>query len=160
MIKEEIRKETEKPVVVDKSIRRGIGLGIQTGALMGLYLIGLDALNLMDNIALKFAKYLVLIAFLGFALKNLKDALPKGELFRNGMQLGAYLTVAAGLSLFAINLFAFLISPELVFEKFNLNPDGLGDTLVIGVAVFFETLVAGLVSTFIWLQFYKSRKDY
>lgn len=137
-----------------------IGAGLQAGALMGIYLLVLGLLGLGDNIGLKFAKYIILFFFLGFSISQLKATLPKGELFKNGILKGMGITVVSGFTLFLIDLVAYLIDPNIAFQKFFVEPDGLGSFMVINGAIFFELIAGGLVITFIWLQYYKSRKDY
>ena len=76
------------------------------------------------------------------------------------MKLGAQITLFAGATLIAINLITFLFGSELTFSRYGTEAGIFSDFLLLGGAIFLEVLVAGLVFTFIALQYYKSRTDY
>ncbi len=126
---------------------------------MGLYLVALQLFGFESTIVLKFLKYLLLIGVLGWGLTRFRKMIPDKTFFQNGILLGVLTTFISALTLIAINIVVSLLNPEWAFNKFNLAIDSPASFLVTSGAIFFEVLVFGLVSTFIWLQYLKGRQN-
>lgn len=154
------RKEVDKlKNMLPKSFsfyEKGIMWGIQAGALMGLFLIGLQLFNGENSITLKFFKYAFLALFLGIGLNTYKSYLYKDTIFKNGALLGAFITFISGLTLAVINAFAYITGSNFAFEKFGIESTNLGHFLSVSGALLFEVFILGMVITFIILQYIKS----
>lgn len=131
--------------------------GIQAAALMALYLFALNYMGGSDIVVMKFMKYLFLGVVLFLTLKRFQEILPNGDLFKNGILLGAYTCMVSGLVLAIINTFTVGINADLAFQKFGLESEGLANTLVVSGSLFFEVFVMGMILTFIILQGLKRR---
>ncbi len=131
--------------------------GLTAGLLMGIYLIMLQMIEMDSSISLKFLKYIVLIGVLGWGLHRYRQQNANGTFFANGIRIGALATLISAATLIVINVLVSLVMPEWAFNKFNLAIDSPGTFLITSGAIFFEVLVFGMVSTFIWLQYLKNR---
>lgn len=138
---------------------RGALYGVVAGILMGLYTWILNASTDNPGAALQFAKYIFLIAILGFVLYRHKFSVPRGKTFKTGIVVGAYTTIAAGITLIIFNIILYLGgADDSATEMFNKDADTLPDTLMLSGILFLETFVAGMITTFISLQLYKEPK--
>lgn len=137
--------------------RYGSRKGMVAGLLMGAYLLILQVGVAEPSSLLRFLKYLILAAVLGFSIYQYREHLPKGKVFRNGILLGLYITFVSALTLVAFNGLVYAVNADWAIDKFSLEPGSLGEFLVIDGVLFFEILVYGLILTFIWLQYFKSQ---
>lgn len=135
---------------------KGTMWGVQAGALMGLFIIGLQLFGGENIIALKFFKYAFLIIFLGIGLNTYKSYLHKDTIFKNGALLGGYITFISGIVLIIVNTIAFTSGSSITFEKFGVEANNFGQFLTISGTMFFEVIVFGMIITFIILQYLKS----
>lgn len=131
--------------------------GIVAGLFMGAYLLIIQIFNGDNVIALGFLQYLILFLVLGMELKKYKQYASPESFYQKGIALGAVTSFIAAITIVLVDVIAALISNDLAFGKFGLYIDGPGNFMVIGGAIALETLVFGMICTFIWLQYLKSR---
>lgn len=134
-----------------------ISLGTIAGFLMGAYLLTLQIVGAGDSIGLKFFKYLFLLFALGMGISAYRKYNPTSSFFKNGIAMGAYITIISALVVVVIDFVISIISPDLSFNKFNLEINSPGDFLTTIGAIFFEILVFGMIGTFIFLQYLKGK---
>jgi hypothetical protein len=135
---------------------KSIRFGMLAGLGMGLYLVLINLLAQGPHPLLSFLKYLILGGFLAVILYQYKKASPAGKTFKNGIRLGLFTSLVAALMLLAFNVLVFASAKELVIiTKFQLAADNLFNAVIINGVLFFETLVFGMILTFICLQFLK-----
>ena len=135
----------------------GIRLGILGGIGMAMFLV---AAQLMagNSMVLKFLKYIALFGVLIYGLNAQKTYMQNNYNFRNGIQLGVIITAVSAITLALMNVFIFLISPDLAFDKFSMQADSAGHLAVLCGVIFFEALVFGMIITFIILQSIKPKR--
>ena len=129
--------------------------GLAAGMLMGVYLLALQMIGLDHSIVLKFLKYLFLAGMLGWALYRYRKQNTDRSYLQSAILLGLVATVISALTLIVTGLAVSFVQPEWAFNRFSLPVDTTGNLLVTSGAIFFEVLVFGLLSTFIWLQYFK-----
>ncbi len=129
--------------------------GLIAGALMGTYLTLLQFANIENSIWLKFVKYLFLMMVLGIVLKNAKNYYPPVSYFRQGLKIGAGISVIAASVLMVLNIILFSFDADLSFNKFSLEAQNIGQLMILDVTILFEVFVYGMILTFICLQFLK-----
>ena len=156
----EIRIQQEQ--IAERSNRwfyfNGTRWGIFAGLGMTLFLVGLQLLSFNDVVALKFAKYIFLAIFVMHGLSSQKTFMGKYYRFQDGMMMGGWITLISAATLAAMNLLLFAWTDTLAFDKFTETGTNLADTLTISGVLFFETLVFGMILTFIWMQFIKPKR--
>lgn len=131
--------------------------GLAAGLGMAAYLLLLHVSIADDSIFLKFVKHLILIGVLGWGLWKYRMVDRGKYFFRRAMLLGASMTFYAALTLALVSLIIGIAAPDFGFDKFNMPLDSSKDVIVTTGALFIEVLVFGLMGTFIWLQYLKSR---
>lgn len=136
-----------------------ISLGVVAGFLMSAYLLTLQFVGAEDAIGLKFLKYLFLLLILGVGINAYRKYDPTSSFFKNGIVMGSYTTLVSALTVVVINFVISVISPDLSFNKFNLEINSPGDFLTVSGALFFEILVFGMIGTFIFLQYLKGEPN-
>lgn len=131
--------------------------GLLAGILMGGYVLILEILGAGDILALKLLKYIILGVILYRALRTYKFISPPGKTFKDGIVMGAGITIVAGLVFVAIHLISFFVEQNVVFERFSLNSrvDDFGKALMLSWAYLLETFIVGMTLAFISLQFLK-----
>lgn len=133
--------------------------GLATGLIMSAVSIVISAIAGTDNIGWDFLKYLVLAFALGRLLKEYKTYLPAGKVFKDGLVLGMYTSFVVAITMTAVNLIVGLIGLEYGFlQKYGMEADSFGHTLLINGLMIFECVVFGMILTFIWLQLLKDAK--
>lgn len=135
--------------------RKGIGGGLIAGAGMGLYLFIIEALFGEPSMAVKFSKYFILAAVLGYFLVQTRKQTRDRLFFKRGALLGLLISVVSAITLIAINSFAVLVGSEIAFDKFNVDSSTIGNSLLVDGVLFFEIIVYGMILSFIWLQYLK-----
>lgn len=134
--------------------------GVIGGGLIAAFLFILQFAGMENNIGIKYFGYSFLGVMLAIGLVDYDRFLKTGTTFRNGMSFAAQITLFAGVTIIAINAIAFLLGSSLVFSKYGVEVVDFPSLLMISGALFLEIMVAGLIFTFITLQYLKSRKDY
>ncbi len=128
--------------------------GAIAGGLMSLFLSVSGFFITGDNAGFGFLKYLILAGALIPLLTYTRKVSPPGIFFKNGMVTGIFASVtAAVVSVIATLLFN-------TKEALEGTVSGAGEIMLnrgtLAGFTFFETFVAGLIITFICLQFLKS----
>lgn len=134
--------------------------GIIAGGVIALFFFLLQSMGMEDAIGLKYAGYGILGIILAIGLTDYDRFLSTGTTFRNGMTYAAQIALFTGLTMIAINVITFLSGSGLVFSKYGVEATSFPKLLMISGALFLEIMVAGLIFTFIVLQYLKSRRDY
>ncbi len=131
--------------------------GLLAGILMGLYVLMLEVLGAGDSLALKLLKYFFLAIVMYRALRTYKFVSPAGKTFKNGIVMGAGITIVSGLVFVALHLLSFFIDQSVVFDRFTLNSrvTDFPKALMLSWAYLLETFVVGMTIAFISLQFLK-----
>lgn len=130
--------------------------GIIAGVLMASFLLIMQLSGNDYQPMVKLSKYILLALPIVIALNIYKSKI-KGDVFIQGISLGAKLSLIAGLILVVANFVIFFAFPELSFSKYSVEPTTLGQVAIISAITFFETLVYGSVISFIVLQFLKDK---
>jgi hypothetical protein len=131
--------------------------GVQAGLWMGLFILLVNALGGEDNIALKFAKYLLLFGVLGWVLYRYRKVNRTKTYFQKGIALGAMTTFFSGLTFLLVDLVVSIANPDLSFTRFGYEVNSAFDFLTVTGGVFFEILVFGMISASIWLVYFNRR---
>jgi len=134
--------------------------GVIAGGLIALFFFALQASGMENAIGLKYLGYGILGIMLAIALGDYERYLKTGTTFKNGMTYAAQITLIAGVTMVAINTITFFLGTDLGFSKYGIESNTFPELLMLSGAIFLEIMVAGLIFTFITLQYLKSRKDY
>lgn len=134
--------------------RSAMVYGLIAGLLMSLFLSVSGFFITGDNAGFGFLKYIILGAALVSLLLRTKKDSPPGIFFKNGMITGLFASLtAAVVSVIAILLFN-------TKEALEGSVNGAGEIMlnrgILSGFTFFETFVAGIILTFLCLQFLKS----
>ena len=134
--------------------KRAIVYGLIAGLLMSLFLSVSGFFITGDNAGFGFLKYIILGAALVPLLSQVRKVSPPGIFFKNGLVTGLFASVtAAVVSVIATLLFN-------TKEALEGPVSGAGEVMLnrgtLAGFTFFETFVAGIILTFICLQFLKS----
>lgn len=132
--------------------------GIFAGLTMGFFIALFQIFDAEITIAARFFKWLILVGFLGFGLKALKDVSEPVKFFIDSITFGFQNTIAAALAFIGVNFILFAINPEFAFQKFTMASETFRELLIVSGSLFFEVLVYGMIITFIWLQILKFDK--
>ncbi len=130
--------------------------GLAAGLLMAAFLIVMQVTNNDYSPFVKLSKYFLLAIPIVLALKLYKEKY-SGDIFIKGVSLSAKLSLIAGCTLVLINLLLYMVSPDLAFSKYSLEPTSIIQMIVISAIIFFETFVFGNLISFICLQYLKDR---
>ncbi len=141
-------------------LKNALQYGFIAGGLIALCLFVMQVLGVENAIGLKYASYTMLGIVLAIGLGEYNKYLKTGTTFRNGMAFAAQISLFTGATLVLIHLITFLVGSDLVFSKYGLEATSFPNWLLLSGGIFLEVMVAGLVFTFIVLQFLKSRVDY
>ncbi|MBR9921209.1 MAG: hypothetical protein GYB31_10255 [Bacteroidetes bacterium] len=140
---------------------KALQYGVIAGAGMGIYLFVFKWLGVELSAALKFSKYIILIAALYLLFRLLKENSEPGEFFSKGIGMGAIASFAAAVILLVVNGFSWLVGGSATaINKFGNEPIDFGQLMLLEGVMFFEVLVFGMVGTFICLQFLKYGRAY
>lgn len=134
--------------------------GVVAGGLTALYFFALQFGGMEDAIGIKYLGYGILGILLSIGLVDYDRYLKTGATFKNGMMYAAQITLFAGATLVAINTITFVLGTDLGFSKYGVESATFPESLMLSGAIFLEIMVAGLIFTFIILQYLKSRRDY
>lgn len=129
--------------------------GLVAGLLMASFLFFMQITGNDYSPFIKLSKYFLLAIPLVIALNVYKEHID-GDIFINGISLAAKLSFMAGITLVLINVGLYLVSPELAFSKYSLEPSSITQMVAISAIIFFETFVFGNLIAFISLQYLKN----
>lgn len=129
--------------------------GIIAGTLMAMYLMIFQFTGNDYSPFLKLFKYLILGGAIVTALVSYKNSFPNKRIFIKGIAIGNKLSAIAAIILVAINIFLFLLSQDMSFSKYGLEPISFSQVIVVSGILFFETFVFGMILTFATLQLLK-----
>lgn len=148
-------KENDYPIV-----NSSIKYGLIAGGLIAIFYFGIQTLGMSNSIGLKYAGYGLLGIILAFGLGDYERFLKTGTTFKSGMPFAASIVLFSGLTVVVINVVTFLSGSHLVFSKYGIESTNFPTLVTISGAIFLEIIVAGMIFTFIILQYLKSRKDF
>ena len=132
----------------------GIRLGIPAGVIIGILQIFVFGAEEGVNIGMGLLPYLIFIPFLWYGLSTYRKTLAGGEVFKNGIILGFYISVIGAITAALITLIGSISGLAIMRES--------GEELLFGnlaVYGFFQVLIGtvfGMLITFILLQGMKS----
>lgn len=162
-------KEKDEIVIVDKNetvksndhgypfYRRGIAYGAGVGAAMGLISILIRMMS-PESVGWDYLKYIVMAVAFGIMLKNYKSYLAKGQIFKDGLLLGALATGVASLVMAAISFFAIWMGLDSPYLTELREPNSLLNALALSSWTVLEGLTYGMLITFVWLLLLKDGK--
>ena len=76
------------------------------------------------------------------------------------MALGTVTTFYACVTLIAVYFIVGAIEPDWTFNYYAMPVDSFGDVFTNAAIIFFEVLVFGIISSFIWVQWLKGRDEH
>lgn len=130
--------------------------GIIAGFLMSFAIIGVQSLVEFPEYNAQLVQYLFFIPVLTYALYQFSLALKRKVIFQNGMMFGGVMSAIAGVAYIVINTFAYLAGMR-GWQLFNMDAsESFAGFLTIQVTTFFLILVAGLLWSFVAMQFLKN----
>ena len=125
--------------------------GILSGAGIAMLLVTAQ-LIIKNTIFLKILKFIALFVELGYGL-NAQDIDNQNNFnFKNSVQFSLISTASVAISLATINILIFWISPGLAFDALSIQADSIGLLLFSSRISILETLVFGMIITFILLR--------
>lgn len=154
-VQDQSQNQTQKNNVSLRINRRMLSNGLLAGFLMSIYLIFLQVNGYDQSLTLKFGKYLLLAVVLFLVLRQVKKILPPISFFKRGIKIGAGVTIISALIIALTNIALFFINSTWAFNKFNMQPKGLEQLILLDGVMLFEIFVYGMIITFIILQFLK-----
>jgi len=146
----------EQTVTYSPLTRSAIFYGAIAGLLMSLFLSVSGFYITGDNAGFGFLKYIILGAALVWLMIKTRNSTAPGLHFKNGIVTGLFASLTAAV----VNVIAILIFGGKHALSGPLNEVGavaLNRGTLAGIT-FFETIVAGMILTFIMLQFLKGNK--
>lgn len=133
--------------------RKAIYWGAGAGLLMGLFVFLPGFYINGDHPGYGFVKYLVLIPVIYLFLRSVQQNTAYGKTFRPGFAMGLVLSASAAL---VSALAALLVGGQTVIRgRVEEASDLVINRMTLATMSFFETIVAGIIITFILLQFVK-----
>lgn len=160
MIKEGRQSDNTKVTANDRNTfqSNAVVMGIVGGLLMSIFLAFAGFYITGDSAGMGFVKYIILAATLGVLLSNVKRNTPEGSTFTNGISVGLVSSGVAAVTLaimtVVINSFGDTATIQPYFQQ--ASGEALSTAVLAGITLV-ETFVAGMIITFIWLQFLKDR---
>ncbi|MEM7574236.1 MAG: hypothetical protein AAF433_15125 [Bacteroidota bacterium] len=136
--------------------RQALSYGLLGGSLLAMFLLIVNISQEGLHTGLHFAKYIVLIIPIYWAIRTYHEYLPSGKTFIDGFKLGASVAAIAAISVAVINLIIASLAPDFAFQQFyNANADAIS-TFANSVFLAFEIFVFGMIITFASLQLLKN----
>jgi len=144
----------KKTGIVDAaSHNRGIRNGILLGLVVALYSLFIQIIAPSESAAyFKPVKYLFMLGAFYYTLKNYKERLPKGEIFKRGSVLGIYMSIATALTVFALMSLFQVLFPSIEFSQYTQDIDSDSKAVIFDWMLLVETFVFGIIINFIILQ--------
>jgi len=133
-----------------------IAEGVIAGFLMTMYLLILS-IGDIGGPALKYGKYMFLIAIIAFAVGKLKEERSETGFLLTCIRKGFSISIISGLIVTIFNYLWYLINPEWSLTKYQLAPESLANVHIINSTVMMEIVVIGMLCSFILYQGLKYR---
>lgn len=130
--------------------------GVIAGVLMAMYLLILS-IGDIGGPALKYGKFLFLIAILAFAVGKLKDVRSETGFLLTCIRKGFTVSVVSGLIVTIFNYLWYVVNPQWSLTKYHLEPENFSNVHMINSAVMMEIVVIGMLCSFILYQGFKYR---
>ncbi len=134
--------------------------GITAGLAMGVYVIFLNLFKEGENIVLNFLKNIFLLGALSYILPKYRNYNLTISFFQKAMSLSATTTFYSCVTLVVIYFVVGAIEPTWTFNYYAMPVDSIGDVITNAFIIFFEVLVFGIISSFIWVQWLKGRDEH
>lgn len=135
------------------SIKTGLLVGIAAALYLGLLAIVGDH----GGSSLKYCKYLILIVGLYFYFSGRMKSWTYDKFIANFIgSVTQIVLVASGVIVIA-NTFLFFLNPEFSIQKYTLLPDSLAQLLIIDGIILIETVVVGLLTSFVIFPYFKNK---
>ncbi len=109
----------------------------------------------VDAIVIMFAKYIVLIPVIVWALVKQRNILGTGYKFVKGIRQGGLVSLVTATTMAVTNVFLYNTGASLETGNTTEPSSYLGSAFINGGVVFMECIVMGMIITFICLQFIK-----
>lgn len=138
-----------------KFYEKGIGYGLISGLLMSLYLLLLRGVGEGGNMPLKFLTFLILGGVITYAINERRGQNKKGELFRKGILTGVFISFVAASTILLFETAVYLLNYEWLVPMFKNKITGVIEFAAFSSIMFLQTMLFGLILTFIALQYYK-----
>ena len=129
--------------------------GVITGFLMAAILLIFQITHHDYSPGLKLISYFFLGGFIVASLVQYKSRAKDRKIFFKGMFLGNKLSFFAGVTLVLLNFVLFIVSKDYAFSKYTIEPTTITQLLMVSFALLFETIVFGMIVTFVTLQYLK-----
>jgi|GEM_PF-2553816 hypothetical protein len=137
---------------------RGIRNGLVSGLMISTYLLILRAFNQGGNMSLKILAFLILTGAIAYEIKQRKEQVKTGTLFKKGILIGMFISFIAASTILLFESAVFLLDYEWLVPMFKNKITGVIEFATFASIMFLETILYGLISTFIILQYYKTSK--
>lgn len=153
-------KNYDEPASPFKFYKVGRNTGILTGVIIAVYAFLLESV-----ISAEYSAYLIPIGFIAMgvlyyrALSSYKVTLKGNSIFKNGMLLGSYMSVITAILVAGLVAIFHVIFTRVKPSAFTEEVETVGQFAVFNGILFFETLVFGIIITFIILQGIKGKKS-
>lgn len=146
-INADVTLSTENSSIMNEAILFGIlgAVGIT------MLLVSVKAI-IGGAIVMKFLKFIALFVVLGYGLNAQDTDSQNSYRFMNGVQFSFISTFSIAMSLALINILIFWISPSLAFDAISTQADSIWQLILSSRAFFIETLIFGMVITFLILR--------
>ena len=132
--------------------------GIGAGLVMGMILLMFEWFSYSNEVFLKYINYSALVLFLLLAVNRIRKTKKKrADLFIQGIKVGSWISMVAGIVVVSLNIFLFMFSPDLTFNKYFVEPDSILKVMTISTFLFLEILVLGSLLSFFILQYQKKQ---
>ena len=125
---------------------------------LGMVMLLVTAQVMIGNaIVLKLLKFIALFAVLGYGINAQGTDNQNNYNFKNGIQFSVISTVTIAISLALINILIFWILPNVAFDTLSTQADSIRQLVLSSRIFFLETLVFGVIITFIILRGNKTK---
>lgn len=141
-----------------KFYERGIRYGLFSGLMISMYLLILRAFNQGGNMPLKFLAFLILGITIATEIKRRKEKVKEGTLFKKGILTGVFISFVTASTILLFESAVFLLDYEWLVPMFKNEITGVVEFAAFSSMMFLETILFGLILTFIILQYYKIPK--
>lgn len=132
-------------------------IGIVTGLLASAYLGFLAVIGDHGGSALKYGKYIILIIGLIIFYQRRMRNWTYEDFIAKYIGASAKIAIVAGLIIAATNTLLFVIEPEFSIQKYSLLAENMTQLLTIDAIIIIETLVLGLLSSFVIFPYFKNK---
>lgn len=134
---------------------KGIRYGLISGILMSLYLLLLRGVGEGGNMPLKFLTFLILGGVITYAINERRGQKKRGELFKKGILTGVFISFVTASTILLFETAVYLLDYEWLVPMFKNKITGIIEFAAFSSMMFLQTMLFGLILTFITLQYYK-----